>query len=392
MSLHIYVITGKKAGVHFEVKANLKFGRTDADFILDDRSASSQHAQIKEIAPGEFILIDLKSKNGIKINGLKEVEVHLTAGLMFVLGNTLFEVKDLKTEVAKEKSNLKSQAPLVPPSFVKKTPEEIRRQAGFKSATPSAPPKFNPSPIKPNEDSRIDDFPKRYGRTEQLDSNVPTSKNLTSKASGHKALETKVTAKVTAEDLPAPSSPFSKQNYEKELDDLELDIEMPSEDEPQDLNMAQQVEVSPADDSTKSNFVDFESSKLINVVVNESWNEALENLANRTLPLILNKELTVSPFNPALRLTFTRGLQVDTEWVLGYGPRKVGAHEYDLTIFEPKAPELCFELLPLENGILFKTQHKDKVLYNQRSLEETILKAGDLISIGSTTIRIELIS
>jgi hypothetical protein len=88
---------------------------------------------------------------------------------------------------------------------------------------------------------------------------------------------------------------------------------------------------------------------------------------------------------------FTKGLQVDTEWVLGYGPRKVGAHEYDLTIFEPQAPGVCFELMPTEQGILFKTEYKNIVLYNHSSVEQTHLKAGDNITIGNTNIKVELI-
>ena len=112
----------------------------------------------------------------------------------------------------------------------------------------------------------------------------------------------------------------------------------------------------------------------------------------RTAIKIKNNKKPVLPMNPALRLRFVRGVQTDTEWIIGYGPRIVGSDEYDLTIYEPNAPGSCFELIPLEQGdVELKTSHIDKVFVNNKSVNRHVLKEGDRIQIFGTEIVVELI-
>ncbi len=255
MSLYILVKTGEDAGVRFEVKPNLKIGRKNADFILKDRSASSNHAQIKQIAPGQFTLVDQGSKNGIHSNGLREYILPLEAGSQFILGETSFEV--------------------------------------------------------------VED---------------------------------------------APSPPLSIKAERPELEET-LSPEEPS----------------------------FENSQIVEVDVSEDWNDVLENFSQITLPRISNKFTGLLPMNPAVKITFLRGIKTNTEWLLGYGPRVVGAGEYDLTIFEPDAPKNCFELIPSDEGVNFKTNHPKNILYNGRSNKQSLLKDGDTITIGNSLIKVELI-
>ncbi|MCB9027370.1 MAG: FHA domain-containing protein [Bdellovibrionaceae bacterium] len=268
MSLYILVKTGEDSGIRFKIQPGLKIGRKNADYIIKDTSASSLHAQIHKSSSGDYLLFDCKSKNGIKINGLREGVVPLKPGVNFSIGTTEFEVvKDLQD---------KTDSPLA-----------------------SSPP----PPSSDNSDVY-------YG---------PPSVEM------------------------APPPP------------------------------------------------NLENSKILEVEVVQRWNDILEVFSQEISDKIKNKPKTILPMNPALKLKFIRGIQTDTEWTLGYGPRKVGADEYDLTIFEPEAPALCFELIPTHSGVHFKTNIPDIVLYNGRACEQSLLKDGDLITFGNTAIRIELI-
>jgi pSer/pThr/pTyr-binding forkhead associated (FHA) protein len=293
MGLYLLVKSGKQAGVYFEVKSNLKFGRKNADFILDDKSASSQHAQIKQISKDQYVLKDLGSKNGIKINGIREDEVLLAPGLTFELGNTVFSVIEN------------------PPDLVEGIPAKTK---------PKAPPP--PPPASPNEG-------------------------------------------VSSKDKKPERKPIEPKTHR--------------------APPVEKVEKDP------HSFEHTQPSRLIEVKVKEEWHDILEQFSQDVLSEVKNQPQPISPFNPAVKLCFTRGIQVDTEWILGYGPRKIGSDEYDLTVFEPNAPETCFILFPTATGIKFQTQHSDIVFYNGSAVKECLVKAGDEVSIGDSLIRIEFI-
>ncbi|MCB0391873.1 MAG: FHA domain-containing protein [Bdellovibrionales bacterium] len=271
MSLYIVVKTGEDAGIRFKVTNGLKMGRKNADYIIKDSSASGLHAQIKESTANNFMLIDLNSKNGIKINGIREDVVSLKPGLQFTIGAVDFEVlKDLQDE-------LESTPPI------------------------KTPPK------------------------------------------------------------PPDSQGFNIQYGPPEVED-----------------------VKPGDDILKN-------SRIVEIEVQQHWNDILENFSQDNLKFVKNKTQTILPMNPALKLKFIRGVQVDTEWILGYGPRIAGPEEYDLTLYDPCAPSNTFALEPTEMGVKFKTKHPKDVLYNGRSCEQSLLRDGDEISFGETTIVVELI-
>ena len=274
MSLYILVKNGEDAGIRFKITSGLKIGRKNADYIIKDAAASSLHAQVKESSPGRFILLDCKSKNGIKIKGLREDAISLEAGLVFTVGATDFEVvQDLQ--------------------------EELPPQA----------PSHNPMPTPP---------------------------------------------KPPAEGLDIDYSP-------------------------------------PAAITPESQQEKIQNSRLVEVEVIQHWNDILENFSQDNLENVKNRPANLLPMNPALRLKFTRGVQTDTEWIIGYGPRVAGSDEYDLTLYDPEAPKNTFELVPTDYGVNFKTKHPETVLYNGRSCDQSLLKEGDEITFGETSIVVELI-
>lgn len=119
------------------------------------------------------------------------------------------------------------------------------------------------------------------------------------------------------------------------------------------------------------------------------WNEILAQFFEQNRDHIVNSRRSVSPFVPCLVLEFQRGIQLNTKWMIGYGPRKVGAQSLDLPIYEPKAPAICFEIIPTPQGIVYKTAHPEIVLLNGKKVDNETLRVGDTIHIFDTVIEVD---
>lgn len=117
------------------------------------------------------------------------------------------------------------------------------------------------------------------------------------------------------------------------------------------------------------------------------WQETVLRLVREagTLPA---RQVDIARFDPLFRLKITSGIQMGTEWLIGYGPRDIGAHSTDLALDEPGLPPVCFSLLPQHKGILFKTDHSDYVRLNGKALESEFLRDGDLIQVQNTRIEV----
>jgi len=123
-----------------------------------------------------------------------------------------------------------------------------------------------------------------------------------------------------------------------------------------------------------------------------TWREILEEFTSLIVDQAEDSPKPLVPFGKMVRLSFLAGLQAETEWKLGYGPRRAGAHSVDIPILEPKAPEVCFEIIPTAQGVLFKTNHSDIVMINNKSLGSVLLKSGDMIRIHDTIIEVGFLS
>jgi len=119
------------------------------------------------------------------------------------------------------------------------------------------------------------------------------------------------------------------------------------------------------------------------------WHAVLSEFIANNAPAFKDRVRPVSPLDPALVLDFVRGTQVNCKWILGFGPRKVGAASIDLPIWEPGAPATCFEVLPASDGLLFKTAHPDIVMLNGEGVDSQVLRMGDTIRILDTLIEVD---
>lgn len=119
------------------------------------------------------------------------------------------------------------------------------------------------------------------------------------------------------------------------------------------------------------------------------WHEAIIEFLDAHQSRFADKGKPVTPLEPALILEFVKGVQANSKWTLGYGPRKIGSSSLDLPIWEPGAPSTCFELQPTVDGILFITRHPEIVKINGDSMDSKLLHMGDTIQILDTLIEVD---
>jgi pSer/pThr/pTyr-binding forkhead associated (FHA) protein len=130
-----------------------------------------------------------------------------------------------------------------------------------------------------------------------------------------------------------------------------------------------------------------------NTVTRTHWvqlRELSEQLASAAQARQSQLKVRITPFNPALRLEFIKGLQTGTLWTLGYGPRNVGSKSLDLPL-EDVAPDVSFQILPAlsaARGAILKCENKSDVSVNGKTVKSSELKNGDVIEVASTQIRV----
>jgi pSer/pThr/pTyr-binding forkhead associated (FHA) protein len=118
------------------------------------------------------------------------------------------------------------------------------------------------------------------------------------------------------------------------------------------------------------------------------WKKRLIDWLSEHQTEIEDQPLPVTAFRTGLQLEFVRGCQHSTIWEIGYGPRKVGAQSAEFPIFEPEAPDVCFELVPSRQGVIFRTNFSDKVHLNDKEVSQAFLKDGDVIAILHSHIQV----
>lgn len=96
----LIVLSGERVGVRVSVQGNIVIGRDpSAGLSLPDPGVSSHHAMLEDRG-GTWTLVDLKSTNGVTVNGEKVTEADLKSGDKLRFGTTMvrFEVQDAADE------------------------------------------------------------------------------------------------------------------------------------------------------------------------------------------------------------------------------------------------------------------------------------------------------
>lgn len=119
-----------------------------------------------------------------------------------------------------------------------------------------------------------------------------------------------------------------------------------------------------------------------------TWRNILKDRLASVAEPVENSPPRLERLSPALKLTFTQGIQADQEIILGYGPRKAGSDSLDIELLDEEAPQEAFELCPGPGMVELKILAKGRVMLNNKTLASAMLKDGDVISFGSTLIRV----
>ena len=122
----------------------------------------------------------------------------------------------------------------------------------------------------------------------------------------------------------------------------------------------------------------------------ETWRAVLTKLNDKLIGELEFPARSAGPLKPALKLTFIRGRQLNTSYVMGYGPRQLGIGSREFPIHEPGMPNICFEIFPNE-GSWFKTDHCNEVRLNGKAIAAESLNAGDVIALGETVIEVSFL-
>lgn len=94
-SMIIKVIDGPKAGLTSPVFDGLSLGRKKTQIALEDPKSSNLHAIIEK-HDDNFMLVDQKSRNGIKFQGQKVERLILEPGIEFVIGGSTLKIEASK--------------------------------------------------------------------------------------------------------------------------------------------------------------------------------------------------------------------------------------------------------------------------------------------------------
>lgn len=120
----------------------------------------------------------------------------------------------------------------------------------------------------------------------------------------------------------------------------------------------------------------------------QGWQEVLKEQVPRIPSQNRTGFTKVQAFSQAIQLEFLEGVQSETKLVIGYGPRKVGGDVLDIEIQEPLSPDIAFELIPDDAGVVFRTNYPDIVRLNDVATSSETLNAGDKIRIGNSLIEV----
>jgi pSer/pThr/pTyr-binding forkhead associated (FHA) protein len=124
----------------------------------------------------------------------------------------------------------------------------------------------------------------------------------------------------------------------------------------------------------------------------QRWNHILESFSRDSVRGVNSSPKKLEPFHSALKLTFYKGIQAETEWLIGYGPRFVGKKSLDLTLIDEKAPgDISFSFHPHGETAIFRTPFPKEVKINGSSLSEAEVQSGDVITVNQTEIEIEIL-
>ena len=123
----------------------------------------------------------------------------------------------------------------------------------------------------------------------------------------------------------------------------------------------------------------------------KTWAQILEDAFEKAQRSLEDKEETLTPFFRPLKMEVLSGPQIDTSWIVAFGPRFVGQGSEDFPIYLDGAPEICFEVAPHSQGVKIINHAEHYVFYNDSRFREQNVLPGDRLKLGSMEILLEFL-
>lgn len=104
LNMKIKFLNGKYDGKELEINApSITVGRDPGNLVsMDTDGVSRCHAEMKQLASGEWMIYDLNSTNGVKVNGQKiDGQANIVIGNTIGIGENNFLITELQNEPAK---------------------------------------------------------------------------------------------------------------------------------------------------------------------------------------------------------------------------------------------------------------------------------------------------
>lgn len=134
---------------------------------------------------------------------------------------------------------------------------------------------------------------------------------------------------------------------------------------------------------------EFDIKKTPEVNLSE-WREALYSFTQK---LKTDQALVeVVAFERCISVQIKSGIQAGTEWILGYGPRKLGPGSSDLCILDDTLDEYCLEISQSEEGhVIVESVGEKPFILNGQKRNTEILKNRLKIQVGNTVLELGFI-
>lgn len=118
--------------------------------------------------------------------------------------------------------------------------------------------------------------------------------------------------------------------------------------------------------------------------------EAVSAVIRKYSKGIQDQPISLKPFLQSIEITFLAGIQKGKKHHLTYGPRFFGSRSVDFPLFEKKAPDKAFALVPEKLDTFFVTSQESVVRLNGKKIKKAVIKSGDRILIGNSILQIHL--
>ena len=142
----LVVVEGPEKGKEFKIEYNEVFvGRgVDNDITIADKSISRKHFRVRRRFD-EFIVVDLQSGNGTRLNNEKVTEAVLKHGDVITIGRTQLQFVDLAVEAKEKEAPKAAPVPPVPPVQPAPRPAPVQQVEPPVAPRPAAP--VAPQPV-----------------------------------------------------------------------------------------------------------------------------------------------------------------------------------------------------------------------------------------------------